>query len=172
MSSSLDEPPPNLNPPLFVVVSDKVPPNLNPPKDEEESEDGVPNLNPADEVESERVPPNLKPPLPEVESNDDEEEPNLKPPELDCDDTPKEEDPKALGSTLAPGLAVWQATHWRSAALLLTQHVSHSQLPSGFLNLSPKPSRGAELAGVAGNDDGAPGLALVQATHLLSSALF
>lgn len=172
MTSSLDEPPPNLNPPLFVVVSDKVPPNLNPPKDEEESEDGVPNLNPADEEESERVPPNLKPPLPEVESNDDEEEPNLKPPELDCDDTPKEEDPKALGSTLAPGLAVWQATHWRSAALLLTQHVSHSQLPSGFLNLSPKPSRGAELAGVAGNDDGAPGLALVQATHLLSSALF
>lgn len=60
-------------------------------------------------------------------------------------------------STLAPGLVDWQATHCWSSALFGTQQTSHSQLPSGFLNWSPNPKRGALLAGVdaGGRDEGA-----------------
>lgn len=53
-----------------------------------------------------------------------------------------------LGSTLAPGLGVWQATHSTSAALFCTRHTSQSQEPSGFLNASPNPKTGALLTGV------------------------
>lgn len=62
-----------------------------------------------------------------------------------------------LVSTLAPGLADWQAAHCWSSALFETMQTSQSQLPSGFLNLSPNPNRGAILAGVDVRawDDGA-----------------
>lgn len=92
---------PNLNPDEAVesleVVSDEELPN------------GTPNLNPPDDEEEDSVnePPNLKPPDPDPEVLSDV--PNLKPPELEPEvpptDEPKDE-PKALGSTLAPGLAV------------------------------------------------------------------
>lgn len=100
----VEEDTPNLNPVSLKVASDRAPPNLNPP-DEEEEEDETPNLNPPEEAESEEETPNLKPPVAEVESDNEEDVPNLNPAELEFDETPKEE-PKALGSTLAPGLAV------------------------------------------------------------------
>lgn len=98
---------PNLNPDvvsLDVVSAEEFPngtPNLNPPDNEEEDSDNEPpNLKPPDpdpEVLSDV--PNLKPPELEVE------EPNVEEPEVPPADEPKDE-PKALGSTLAPGLAV------------------------------------------------------------------
>lgn len=126
---------PNLKPesdflPTVDVELSVEPPNLNPDELEvslgavsvEELPNEAPNLKPLDdeeEDESARASPNLKPTEPEVESDD---EPNLKPPELEVPieeepDPPKGEEPKALGSTLDPGLAVWQATHCTSAAL-------------------------------------------------------
>ena len=94
LAAAAEEPPPNLNPPLLVDMSDKVPPNLNPPE-EEDSEGGAPNLNPPAEAlvdeESVRLPPNWKP-APEVDSD---EVPNLNPPVPESDDAPKEEEPKA-----------------------------------------------------------------------------
>lgn len=95
---------PNLNPDEAVlsleVVSDEELPNL------------APNLNPLEEEEgadSLSAAPNLKPPGPDPEELSDV--PNLKPPELEVEEPkvpPAEEpkEPKALGSTLAPGLAV------------------------------------------------------------------
>lgn len=50
-----------------------------------------------------------------------------------------------LGSTLAPGFAVWQATQETSASLFCTRHTSHSQEPEGFFTISPNPSSGALL---------------------------
>lgn len=109
--SSLEAPPklPNLKPDeavvsLEVVSDEELPngsPNLNPPDDEEEeddSEDEVPNLKPPepDDAVLSDVP-NLKPPVVEVE------EPKVEDPEVPPAEEPKE--PKALGSTLAPGLA-------------------------------------------------------------------
>lgn len=95
---------PNLNPEETVVslevVSDEEPPK------------GTPNLNPPDGAEEDSVnePPNLKPPDPNPEVLSDV--PNLKPPELEVEepnddepDVPPADEPKALGSTLAPGLA-------------------------------------------------------------------
>lgn len=80
-----------------------------------------------------------------------------------------------------------QATHLVSSALFSTIQVSHSQAPSGFLNLSPNPTKPVE-AGLAGADsalmaekaDGivsevlspVPGLAVSQATHFTASDLF
>lgn len=92
---------PNLNPDEAVVSLEVV--------SDEELPNGTPNLNPpdAEEDDSESEPPNLKSPDPEVLSD----VPNLKPPELEVEEPevapveePKEE-LKALGSTLAPGLA-------------------------------------------------------------------
>lgn len=181
---------PNLNPDegavvvsLEVVSDEELPkdvPNLNPPEDDddeaEESGKESPNLNPPDPLEGAvlvlSVVPNLKPPAANVELLD-----------VPVVDEPKVV-PKALASTLAPGLAVIQATHCTSVALFGTRHTSHSQSPSGALNLSPNPNAGAVLddeaaaveeaaregAVVAASD--APGLELVQATHFVSSALF
>lgn len=156
---------PNLNPDEAVlslgVVSDVALPN------------GTPNLNPPEEtVDSESEPPNFKPPAADPDVLSDV--PNLKPPEVEVEKpsvVPAAEEPKALGSTLAPGLADSQATHCTSAALFCTRQTSHSQAPSGFLNLSPSPNTGALLADDAASAE-APGFALVQATHLVSSALF
>lgn len=80
-----------------------------------------------------------------------------------------------------------QATHFVSSALFATIQVSHSHVPSGFLNLSPNPTKPVET-GVAGVDsalmaekaDGivsevlspVPGLAVSQATHFTASDLF
>lgn len=50
-----------------------------------------------------------------------------------------------MGSTLAPGFAVWQATQETSAALFCTRHTSHSQESEGFFAISPNPSSGALL---------------------------
>lgn len=58
-----------------------------------------------------------------------------------------------------------------SAALFCTRQTSQSQAPSGFLNASPNPNTGALLAEEEAPAD-APGLALIQATHFVSSALF
>lgn len=178
---------PNLNPDAAVVslevVSGVELPNLNPPDGEEDSENEPPNLKPPDpdpdpdpEVLSEV--PNLNPPDMDTEVLSDV--PNLKPPEVEEPNVeepvaPAADEPKALGSTLAPGLAVWQATHCTSAALFCTRQTSHSQAPSGFLNASPNPNTGAvlteeEAASAVPVD--APGLALEQATHFVSSALF
>lgn len=97
---------PNLNPEeavvsLEVVSDEELPngtPNLNPPDGEEEDDDSV------------NEPPNLKPPDPNPEVLSDV--PNLKPPELEVEepnvdepDVAPADEPKALGSTLAPGLA-------------------------------------------------------------------
>lgn len=86
-----------------------------------------------------------------------------------------------------PGLAVMQATHFVSSALFSTIHVSHSQAPSGFLNLSPNPTNPVETGAVgvgtvltAEKADGrvseglspVPGLAVSQATHFTASGLF
>lgn len=98
---------PNLNPDeavvsLEVVSDEELPngaPNLNPP-DEEDEDDSVsepPNLKPPDSEVLSDVP-NLKPPELEVE------EPKVEEPEVATAEEPKQE-PKALGSTLAPGLA-------------------------------------------------------------------
>lgn len=80
-----------------------------------------------------------------------------------------------------------QATHFVSSALFGTKHVSHSHDPSGFLNLSPKPTRPAETGGVevgtVFTDEKAegraseglspvPGFAVSQATHFTASGLF
>lgn len=176
---------PNLNPDVAVVslevVSDVELPNLNPPDDEEDSENEPPNLKPPDpdpdpEVLSEV--PNLNPPDTDTEVLSDV--PNLKPPEEEPNVEEPEapaaaDEPKAFGSTFAPGLAVWQATHCTSAALFCTRQTSHSQAPSGFLNASPSPNTGAVLTEEeAASEDpvDAPGLALEQATHFVSSALF
>lgn len=82
---------------------------------------------------------------------------------------------------MLPGLAVMQATHLLSAALFTTIHVSHSQEPSVFLNLSPNPAGAAGADGVlAAKSEGGivseclrpvPGLAVSHATHLVASAL-
>lgn len=100
--------PPNLNPDEPLVSLDGV--------SDVELPDGTPNVKPPgvedEEMDSERPAPNLKPPVPEVESNADGV-PNFKLPEPEV---PKEE-LKPLGSTMAPGLAVWQATHCMSAVL-------------------------------------------------------
>lgn len=186
---------PNLKPPDELLVEDEeasigvavalLLPNLKPPEDE--SLEAPPNLKPpaASEVEV----PNLKPPegVLEVSESDppnliplDELSPvlapNLNPPVLETEGV---EPNAALGSVLAPGLLLWQATHCMSSALFDTQHTSHSQLPAGFLNLSPKPSRGAAeaLDEESGGRDvdiapDFPGFALWQATHLVSCALF
>lgn len=100
----LSDEPPNLNPDAAVVSLEVV--------SDEELPNGTPNLNPPDEeeeVDSVSEPPNLKPPAPDAEVLSDV--PNLKPPVLEAEDPevplaeePKVE-PKALGSTLAPGLA-------------------------------------------------------------------
>lgn len=95
---------PNLNPEEAVVSLEVV--------SDEELPKGTPNLNPPDGAEEDSVnePPNLKPPDPNPEVLSDV--PNLKPPELEVEepnddepDVPPTEEPKALGSTLAPGLA-------------------------------------------------------------------
>lgn len=98
---------PNLNPDEAVVSLEVV--------SDEELPNGTPNLNPPDEEEddSESEPPNLKPPDPDPTVLSDV--PNLKPPELEVEEPKVEEpevapaeepeEPKALGSTLAPGLA-------------------------------------------------------------------
>lgn len=80
-----------------------------------------------------------------------------------------------------------QATHLVSSALFSTIHVSHSQAPSGFLNLSPKPLSPVETGAVGADtvltaekaegrvSDGlspVPGLAVSQATHFTASGLF
>lgn len=147
------------------MVSDEELPNL------------TPNLNPPEEevgADSLSAPPNLKPPDPEPEELS--AVPNLKPPELEVEEPkvpPAEEpkEPKALGSTLAPGLAVSQATHLTSAALFCTIQTSHSQAPSGFLNFSVKSNTGALVEDRDAPAE-APGLVLMQATHFVSSALF
>lgn len=180
---------PNLNP------SDELP-NLNPDEAVVSSEvvldanvpNGTANLNPPDEEEdSENDPPNLKPPDPDPELLSDV--PNLKPPVLEADEPNVEDDippadepndvPKALGSTFTPGLAALQATQTTSSALFCTRQTSQSHAPSGFLNLSPKPTTEAVLAeeedpvqDPAEAPADVPGLALVQATHCVSSALF
>lgn len=95
----------NLNPDVVVVVV-----SLEVVSDEE-LPNGTPNLNPPDEEEVASVsdPTNLKLPAPDPEVLSDV--PNLKPPVLEVEDAevaPAEEpkgEPKALGSTLAPGLA-------------------------------------------------------------------
>lgn len=63
--------------------------------------------------------------------------------------------------------------------MFCTKQTSHSQSPSGFLNLSPKPNSGVLLGNegaVVATDkmvtSDAPGLGVVQATHFVSSALF
>lgn len=80
-----------------------------------------------------------------------------------------------------------QATHLVASALFCTIHVSHSHAPSGFLNLSPKPTRpvgagaaGAEAVFTTEKAEGrvseglrpVPGLAVSQATHFTASGLF
>lgn len=87
----------------------------------------------------------------------------------------------------APGLALMQATHLVSSALFDTIHVSHSQAPSGFLNLSPNPTNPVETVAVgvgtvltAEKAEGrvsegfrpVPGLAVSHATHFTASGLF
>ncbi len=90
-------------------------------------------------------------------------------------------------TTVVPGLAAVQATHFVSSALFSTIHVSHSHAPSGFLNLSPNPMNPVE-AGAVGVDtvltaekaegrvseglSPVPGLAVSQATHFTASGLF
>lgn len=163
---------PNLNPDVVVVSLEVV--------SDEELLHGTPNLNPPDDEEedgSENESPNLKPPdaKPTVLSD----VPNLKPPELEAEEMNVEEPEfppanvqKALGSTLAPGLAALQAIHCISAALFCTRQTSQSQAPSGFLNLSPNPNTGAVLAEEEDPDEAPAGLAPVQAAHFVSSALF
>lgn len=97
-----------------------------------------------------------------------------------------EEDASAEAPVDAPGLAVMQATHFVSSALLFTIHVSHSHAPSGFLNLSPNPTSPVETGAVgvdtvltAEKAEGrvseglspVPGLAVSQATHFTASGL-
>ena len=86
-----------------------------------------------------------------------------------------------------PGLALVQATHLVSSALFWTIHVSHSHVPSGFLNLSPNPLKPVETGAVDADtvltaekaerkvSEGlrpVPGLAVSQATHFTASGLF
>lgn len=86
-----------------------------------------------------------------------------------------------------PGLGLMQATHFVSSALFSTIHVSHSQAPSGFLNLSPNPIKpvvtgavGVDTVLTAEKAEGrvseglspVPGLAVSQATHFTASGLF
>lgn len=86
-----------------------------------------------------------------------------------------------------PGLRLMQATHFVSSALFSTIHVSHSQAPSGFLNLSPNPMNpvvtgavGVDTVLTAEKAEGrvseglspVPGLAVSQATHFTASGLF
>lgn len=88
---------------------------------------------------------------------------------------------------LIPGLAAMQATHFASSALFCNIHTSHSQEPSGFLNLSPNPRNPVET-GAVGVDavltvekaegivseglSPVPVLAVSQATHFTASGLF
>lgn len=55
--------------------------------------------------------------------------------------------------------------------MFCTRQTSQSQASSGFLNLSPSPNTGVLLADEVASAE-APGFGLVQATHLVSSALF
>lgn len=96
---------PNLNPDEAVVSLEVV--------SDEELPNAAPNLNPLEEEEEDdsvNEPPNLKFPDPDAEVLSDV--PNLKPPVVEVEepkveelDVPTADEPKALGSTLAPGLA-------------------------------------------------------------------
>lgn len=76
-----------------------------------------------------------------------------------------------LDFTPVPGLAVSQATHLTASGLLLTRHVSHSQLPAGGAK------RELMLAGASAGllsdlEESVLGCGARQATHFLSEGLF
>lgn len=88
----------------------------------------------------------------------------------------EDEDSEAAGRvrldfTPVPGLAVSQATHLTASGLLLTRHVSHSQLPAG--GAKRELMLAGASAGLRSNlEESVLGCGARQATHFLSEGLF
>lgn len=78
----------------------------------------------------------------------------------------------SLDFTPVPGLAVSQATHLITSGLLLTKHVSHSQLPAGGAKRELMLA-GASAGLLSGLEaESVLGCGAKQATHFLSEDLF